>query len=85
MRIKEEFRSMKLFLKRPPEMQDTLGMLLQQVINENYDVHVRDRGLLYYELLKAGPEKADSVINSSKDEKISGFAVRLRSAADRDE
>ena len=43
--------SMKLFFKRPPEMQHMLGRLLKSAINDlaNQDVH--DRALLYYRLL----------------------------------
>jgi AP-4 complex subunit beta-1 len=46
--------TMKLFFKRPPECQEMLGRLLQHCIDEETDMDVHDRALLYYRLLKCG-------------------------------
>ena len=43
---------MKLFFKRPPEMQQMLGRLLDAVISDELHQDVHDRALLYYRLLK---------------------------------
>jgi len=53
--------AMKLFFKRPPEMQGMLGRLLRQAMNDvnNQDVH--DRALLYYRLLSADINVAASL------------------------
>lgn len=44
--------ALKLFFKRPPEMQSMLGRLLQAAINDSNHQDVRDRALLYYRLLE---------------------------------
>jgi len=43
--------AMKLFFKRPPELQKMLGRLLQKATQETSHTDVRDRALLYYRLL----------------------------------
>ena len=69
---------MKLFFKRPPECQMMLGRLLEFVIGmyctiasstmcwyvteEETDMLVRDRGLLYYRLLKSSVQEAKRVV-----------------------
>ncbi|DAZ95562.1 TPA: hypothetical protein N0F65_005878 [Lagenidium giganteum] len=55
--------SMKLFFKRPPEMQSMLGRLLQAAINDANNQDVRDRALLYYRLLQQQPtEQAAAIV-----------------------
>lgn len=44
--------TVKLFFKRPPEVQKMLGRLLKDAIAETSQIDVRDRALLYYRLLK---------------------------------
>jgi AP-4 complex subunit beta-1 len=44
--------AMKLFFKRPPEMQKMLGRLLQVAVGDVTNIDVRDRALLYYRLLQ---------------------------------
>jgi AP-4 complex subunit beta-1 len=43
--------AMKLFYKRPPEMQAMLGRLLTSAVNDNSNQDVHDKALLYYRLL----------------------------------
>ena len=43
--------TMKLFYKRPPEMQAMLGRLLSSAVNDNSNQDVHDKALLYYRLL----------------------------------
>ncbi|XP_048468140.1 AP-4 complex subunit beta-1 isoform X2 [Rhincodon typus] len=52
----------RLFLSRPAECQDVLGRLLHYVIEEELDMAVRDRGLLYYRLLQQGVEEVKRVV-----------------------
>ncbi len=41
--------SIRLFLKRPPEMQKILGKLLKLIIeNEDEDIDLRERAVFYY-------------------------------------
>ncbi|XP_076874981.1 AP-4 complex subunit beta-1 isoform X2 [Brachyhypopomus gauderio] len=54
--------TMKLFLCRPAEIQDMLGRLLHYCIEEESDVCVRDRALLYYRLLQCGVEEARKIL-----------------------
>ena len=50
--------SIKIFFKRPGEMQPILGQLFTKAtLDSNIDVH--DRAYLYYRALKAGKEKGD--------------------------
>uniref|UniRef100_UPI00358F396F AP-4 complex subunit beta-1 isoform X2 n=1 Tax=Myxine glutinosa TaxID=7769 RepID=UPI00358F396F len=55
----------RLFLSRPPESQELLGHLLQHSIEEEEDMLVRDRALLYLRLLQAGPECTRHVVCGS--------------------
>lgn len=55
--------ALKLFFKRPPEMQSMLGRLLQAAIEESTHQDVRDRALLYYRLLERQPtEQAAAIV-----------------------
>jgi AP-4 complex subunit beta-1 len=58
--------TVKLFLKRAPEMQSALGSLLQQIFVDYYDVDLQERAAFYYKLLATDPETAAQVINSEK-------------------
>lgn len=51
----------KLFFKRPPEVRNCLGSLLQQAIESSHP-DVKDRALLYYRLLKNDVEEARRII-----------------------
>lgn len=62
---------MKLFFKRPPEMQSMLGRLLGSAINESNHQDVRDRALLYYRLLEQQPtEQAAAIVAQFRTEEI---------------
>nr|CCA20281.1 AP1 complex subunit beta putative [Albugo laibachii Nc14] len=56
--------AMKLFFKRPPEMQSVLGRLLSSAISDSTHQDVRDRALLYYRLLEH--EQAASMVAQFK-------------------
>lgn len=58
--------AMKLFFKRPPEMQAMLGSLLKICIDDVSKVDVRDRALLYYRLLQLDVHEAARVVNCPK-------------------
>ncbi|RLN80183.1 hypothetical protein BBJ28_00020018 [Nothophytophthora sp. Chile5] len=65
--------TMKLFFKRPPEMQSMLGRLLQTAINDSNDQDVRDRALLYYRLLEQQPtEQAAAIVAQFRTEETLG-------------
>ncbi|CAM9231598.1 unnamed protein product [Chrysoparadoxa australica] len=53
---------MKLFFKRPPEIQSMLGRLLAAALNDDASQDLHDRALLYYRLLKEDVVKAEVVI-----------------------
>ncbi|XP_043928833.1 AP-4 complex subunit beta-1 [Protopterus annectens] len=57
---------MRLFVARPAECQDMLGRLLYYVIEEETNMAVRDKGLLYYRLLLVGIEEARQVVCGPK-------------------
>ena len=58
---------MKLFFKRPPEVQAMLGRLLDTAISDVSDTDVHDRALLYYRLLCHDVQFAKRVVGSDKD------------------
>jgi len=53
--------AMKLFFKRPPEMQAMLGRLFGMAINETGNQDLHDRSLLYYRLLTSDISVAKSL------------------------
>ena len=61
--------TLKLFFKRPPEMQKMLGRLLQQSLDDSAAAEVRDRALLYFRLLRQGVPQAEAVVFGSKEAK----------------
>ena len=58
---------MKCFFARPPEVQKTLGKLLQLSIDEDLHPDVHDRALLYYRLLQTNLDEARRVVSSTFD------------------
>lgn len=74
--------SMKLFFKRPPEMQPVLGPLLDEAINDFSHADVHDRALLYYRLLVKNPKVGAQVVCCRK-EPVQSFDT-LESAEVRD-
>eukprot|EP00906_Rhabdomonas_costata_P033713 RCo047490 len=65
---------MKLFFKRPPEMQPVLGPVLEAAIRDFSHADVHDRSLLYYRLLVKDPKVAEAVVTLPK-EPLSGFTT----------
>jgi len=65
--------AMRLFFKRPPEMQNILGTVISKAINlqENPDLH--DRALLYYRLLRHDVREAAKIVNTPTNS-ITSFA-----------
>ena len=56
--------SMKLFLRgRAPEMQLSLGKLIAYSVEEEMDMDVHDRGLLYYRMLKENVYEAQKIFS----------------------
>lgn len=58
---------MKLFFKRPPEMQPILGSIFNQAINDFSHADVHDRALFYFRLLKLNPKAAHDVVCGTKE------------------
>eukprot|EP00055_Hartaetosiga_balthica_P018704 m.135204 g.135204 ORF g.135204 m.135204 type:complete len:776 (-) comp9865_c0_seq1:143-2470(-) len=54
--------SLKLFFKRPPEMQKMLGRLFEALIGDEINQDVHDRALLYYRLLNVNYQEAQRVV-----------------------
>ena len=64
---------MKLFFKRPPEMQAMLGRLFQALLDgDDLEPDLNDRVLFYYRLLQHSPEKAQAVVLAPR-QPISSF------------
>eukprot|EP00672_Neobodo_designis_P018406 CAMPEP_0174832840 /NCGR_PEP_ID=MMETSP1114-20130205/3888_1 /TAXON_ID=312471 /ORGANISM="Neobodo designis, Strain CCAP 1951/1" /LENGTH=771 /DNA_ID=CAMNT_0016066707 /DNA_START=38 /DNA_END=2353 /DNA_ORIENTATION=- len=66
MRIEVLTSLMKLFFKRPPEVQPVLGKVFAVAINDFSHADVHDRALLYYRLLRTNPQAAAQVVCSAK-------------------
>eukprot|EP00922_Rhytidocystis_sp_ex-Travisia-forbesii_P014553 GHVS01021762.1.p1 GENE.GHVS01021762.1~~GHVS01021762.1.p1 ORF type:complete len:735 (+),score=105.88 GHVS01021762.1:297-2501(+) len=58
--------AVKLFIKRPPEMQDMLGALLQKGVQEWSQPEVHDKALFYYRLLTYSVPETRRVVNCLK-------------------
>eukprot|EP01038_Epipyxis_sp_PR26KG_P005129 gene5129-7145_t len=58
--------AMKLFCKRPPEMQAMLGRLLNDAVNATTNQDLHDRALLYYRLLSTDINTAKAVFSGNK-------------------
>jgi vesicle coat complex subunit len=68
--------TMKLFFKRPGEVQAMLGRLLQSAIDETGDADMHDRALLYYRLLEHDVKIAEQILTSKVD-KVGAFAEEV--------
>lgn len=60
--------AMKLFFKRPPEMQAMLGRLLAAAVNDTGNQDVHDRALLYYRLLSTNVMKTEGIFKRLSDD-----------------
>jgi vesicle coat complex subunit len=58
--------TLKLFFKRPPEVQKMMGRLLKTCLTENVNKLVHDRALLYFRLLRANVREAALVIGGER-------------------
>ncbi|XP_059911437.1 AP-4 complex subunit beta-1 isoform X2 [Gadus macrocephalus] len=67
--------TMRVFLCRPAETQDTLGRLLHYCIEEEADMNVRDQALLYYRLLHCGIEETRSVLQGRRSDPSLGVLI----------
>ncbi|PIK51466.1 putative AP-4 complex subunit beta-1 isoform X1 [Apostichopus japonicus] len=56
----------KLFFSRPAECQDMLGKLLEFCVESQDDLHLRDKGQIYYRLLSEDVNMAKEVIFSAR-------------------
>jgi len=59
--------AMKLFFKRPGEMQAMLGRLLRDAVADASHADVHDRALMYYRLLAHSVADAQAVVGGSRD------------------
>ena len=58
--------TVKLFLKRPPEVHPTLALLFQEISTDTDHPDLRDRAVFYYRLLKYNLDVANEIVNSEK-------------------
>ncbi len=58
--------TVKLFFKRPPEVQKMMGRLFQACLGDSVNPLVHDRALLYFRLLRANVREASSVIGGER-------------------
>lgn len=58
--------TVKLFFKRPPEVQKMLGRLFKACLADGVNATVHDRALLYYRLLRTNVREASSVIGGER-------------------
>jgi hypothetical protein len=58
--------TVKLFLKRPPEVQPALALLYQEIAADTEHPDLRDRAAFYYRLLKYNLDVANEIVNSEK-------------------
>ncbi|KAF0696151.1 Aste57867_13067 [Aphanomyces stellatus] len=66
--------SLKLFFKRPPEMQSMLGRLLQAAVNDTNNQDVRDRALFYYRLLSQDVNSTAQIVRQFEPDIVEVFA-----------
>ncbi|ETV70018.1 hypothetical protein H257_14379 [Aphanomyces astaci] len=67
--------SLKLFFKRPPEMQSMLGRLLQAAMDESQrNIDVKDRALFYYRLLSQDVNTAAQIVRQFEPDIVDVFA-----------
>ncbi|KAJ3586554.1 hypothetical protein NHX12_012951 [Muraenolepis orangiensis] len=67
--------TVRVFLCRPAETQDTLGRLLHYCIEEETDMCVRDQALLYYRLLHCGTEETRAAIQGRRSDPSLGVLI----------
>lgn len=58
--------TIKLFFKRPPEVQKMMGRLFKECLTEGTNALVHDRALLYFRLLRANVREASSIIGGDR-------------------
>ena len=58
--------SVKLFLKDPDEMEDTIQDILECSTEEIENPDIRDRGYIYYRLLSEYPDETKEIVLSDK-------------------
>jgi AP-4 complex subunit beta-1 len=75
--------AMKLFFKRPPEMQHMLGRLFSCALNESTNQDLHDRALLYYRLLKTNLKTAESIFKKGVSEELRGGQFAEHAASER--
>jgi vesicle coat complex subunit len=75
--------SVKLFFKRPPEMQKLLGQLLAAAIASAADTHVRDRALFYYRLLRVSVQEVPPSRALAKRHRLRGSSTLRRTPSSR--
>jgi AP-4 complex subunit beta-1 len=73
LRIEIMTAMMKLFFKRPPEVQPGLGKVFAVAVNDFSHADVHDRALLYYRLLRTNPRAASQVVCTPKGQ-VESFA-----------
>ncbi|KAG7278438.1 hypothetical protein CRUP_038733 [Coryphaenoides rupestris] len=75
--VKAELLSatVRVFLCRPAETQDTLGRLLHYCIEEETDMCVRDQALLYYRLLRCGVEETRAALQGRRSDPSLGVLI----------
>ena len=83
MRLELLSTMMKLFFKRPPEVQPLLGQVFAIAVNDFSHADVHDRALLYYRLLKTSPKMAASVVCPPKDKVVAFIEDKLGDLRDR--
>lgn len=60
--------AIKLFFKRPPEMQAMLGRILSVAVNDTSNQDIHDRALLYYRLLSTNVDGAAQIFQRHSDD-----------------
>jgi len=58
--------TLKLFFKRPPEVQKMMGRLFKASLADGVNSAVRDRALMYYRLLRADVSEAAQIIGGDR-------------------
>eukprot|EP00939_MAST-03C_sp_MAST-3C-sp1_P001594 g1594.t1 len=71
--------AMKLFFKRPPEMQKLLGTMLSSVLDadENPDADLHDRALFFYRLLREDVDLASKIVSTSEGGAVRAFSEEV--------
>jgi AP-4 complex subunit beta-1 len=75
--------AMKLFFKRPPEVQHMLGRLFACALNESSNQDLHDRALLYYRLLSTNISAAEAIFKSGVSAELVGGMFSENMASER--